>query len=137
MTEPNDIPTRVTRLEQAIVEVRREAAAARLLAAGADHDVSVIKDTMHAHTRSLNALRETQMEHGQRLDRLERKVDDGFAQVDANFERVDANFRQIDANFKQVDANFLTVGAEFSKVNTGIAQITALLTKKLDEPEQE
>lgn len=130
MTEPNDIPTRVTRLEQAIVEVRREAATARLLAAGADHDVSVVKDTMHAHTRSLNALRETQMEHGQRLDRLERKVDDGFAQVDANF-------KQIDANFKQVDANFLTVGAEFSKVNTGIAQITALLTKKRDQSDQE
>ena len=34
---------------------------------------------LEAHTRVLNALRETQLEHGERLTALERKVDSGFA----------------------------------------------------------
>ena len=123
MNEPDDIPARVTRLEHEMIQARGDAAAARVLAGAADRDVSLMQDELRAHTRSLNALRETQVEHGQmledhgqRLDRLERKVDDGF---------------------KQVDANFRTVGGEFSKINTGMAHITALLTNKLDEPDQE
>ncbi|QUQ67096.1 hypothetical protein [Kutzneria sp. CA-103260] len=44
--------------------------------------------TLNAHTQTLNALRETQVEQGQKLDALERKVNehqqetrDGFAKV--------------------------------------------------------
>lgn len=130
MNEPDDIPARVTRLEHEMIQARSDAAAARVLAGGADRDVSLMQDELRGHTRSLNALRETQVEHGQRIDRLERKVDDGFQQADVRFQQIDANFRQVDANFK-------TVGREFSKVNTGIAHITALLTNKVDEPDEE
>jgi len=37
------------------------------------------------------------------LERLERKMDAGFAQVDRRFEQVDARFEQVDKRFEQVD----------------------------------
>jgi hypothetical protein len=135
----------VSRLEQEVTE-------ARVLAMGADHDVSVVEDALRAHVGTLNALRTTQLEqgqmikkiqveHGQRLDRLEHKVDDGFSmvddrfkQIDGRFKQIDGRFKQIDDHFEQVDANFKTVEGEFSKLNTGMAHITALLTDKLGEP---
>jgi hypothetical protein len=43
--------------------VRQEVAAARALAAGADRDVADYRAEFRAHTRTLNALRETQLEH--------------------------------------------------------------------------
>lgn len=71
------IEERLSKLEAEISllrgEVRDEAAAhrgltadiasARHLAGAADRDVSELAEQMRAHTRSLNALRETQVEH--------------------------------------------------------------------------
>jgi uncharacterized protein (UPF0335 family) len=128
MTNPDDIPNRVTRLEHELAEVRQKATDAHILASGADRDGSVMKDVLRAHARSINALRETQVEGF-----LEMR--DGFRKIDDKFKQVDANFRQIDTNFRQIDANFRTVGGEFSKLNTGMAHITALLTNKLNDPE--
>jgi tetrahydromethanopterin S-methyltransferase subunit G len=43
---------------------------------------------------------------GDRLDGLEEKVDDGFAQVDKRFEKVDEQFKEVDKRFDKVDAGF-------------------------------
>jgi len=66
----------------------RQDAAARVLAGGADRDVSAFGTKLDAHTKTLNALRQTQLEHstqlrehGERLTALEQKVDDGFTEV--------------------------------------------------------
>ncbi|MGH3469732.1 MAG: hypothetical protein ACRDQF_18580 [Thermocrispum sp.] len=74
MTEPNDLDRRVSRLENEMADMRGEvattridAAAARALAAGADHDVSEVRGELRAHTAALNALRETQLEQGRDL----------------------------------------------------------------------
>jgi hypothetical protein len=64
MSEPEEIGDRVTRLEHEVARARDDAAAARVLAGGADRDVSAMQGELRAHTRSLNALRETQLEHG-------------------------------------------------------------------------
>jgi tetrahydromethanopterin S-methyltransferase subunit G len=40
---------------------------------------------------------------GDRLDGLEQKVDDGFAQVDARFEKVDKQFEKVEARFSHLD----------------------------------
>jgi hypothetical protein len=70
----NDIENRVGILEREVARLREQAAltssdatAARVLAAGADHDVSEVRSELRAHTRALNALRETQLEQGQTL----------------------------------------------------------------------
>lgn len=105
MSEPAEINERFTRLEAEVADVR-------YLARGADEDTSVIKDKLHAHIMSLESLRETQIEHGERLGRLERKVDDGF---------------------DKIDGNFTLVEVEFGKVHAGIDRITGLLTDKPEE----
>jgi hypothetical protein len=57
------LEVRVAALESEMVVVRQEVAAARALAAGADRDVAEYRAELRAHTRTLNALRETQLEH--------------------------------------------------------------------------
>ena len=78
----DDIEIRLATVEQDVAELREQlalassdAAAARTLAAGADHDVSEVR----AHTQALNALRETQLEHGRRLDEHGREMREGFS----------------------------------------------------------
>jgi hypothetical protein len=109
MSEPDGINERVTRLEGEVVRARQDAAAARVLAGGADRDVAAMHTELRAHTRSLNALRETQVDHGVRLARVEAEVREGFA-------RVDTEMRE-----------------GFSVLAVGQAQITALLTAQLGD----
>lgn len=84
---------------------RADAAAGRALAAGADHDVSEVRAELRAHRQSLNALRETQLEHGQRIDALTQEMHKGFVELRAEMRE------------------------GFAIQATGMAQITALLTK--------
>jgi tetrahydromethanopterin S-methyltransferase subunit G len=52
---------------------------------------------------------------GDRLDGLEKKVDEGFAQVGKRFEKVDEQFEEVDKRFDLVDAKFDTLEAKFDK----------------------
>jgi hypothetical protein len=93
VTSPiEELTERVTALEHRVREVQAtadsaqaDAAAARVLAGGADRDVSAFGAKLDIHKALLEALRETQVEQGQRLTgvegrltRLEGKVDKGF-----------------------------------------------------------
>lgn len=71
MAEPSALEARVAALEARLEEVAVDASAARELAAGADRDVSEVRAELRAHTRALNALRETQVEMDSRLGRVE------------------------------------------------------------------
>lgn len=57
-----DLEGRVTAVEHELRQVRDDAAAARVLASGADRDVSVLGAKLDAHTKVLNVLRETQVD---------------------------------------------------------------------------
>jgi chromosome segregation ATPase len=93
MPNPQDdeLTTRVANLEREVArlsalehEVARfreqlplainDAAAARVMAAGADHDVSEVRAELRAHTTVLNALRETQLEQGTEISQLRDEV---------------------------------------------------------------
>ena len=89
MVEPPELEARVAALETQMHElaerVRRseqDAAAARVLAGGADRDVaqirSEIRDFRQATLSSFNAMRED-------LTDVRTRVNDGFAQVDRGF----------------------------------------------------
>ncbi len=69
-----ELAQRVAALEAEIGVIRQEAAAARALAAGADRDVADYRAELRGHTRTLNALRETQLEHGQAITQLSGRV---------------------------------------------------------------
>jgi len=109
----DDLAQRVTVLEHEVARLREQAAltssdaaGARVLAAGADHDVSEVRAELRAHTRALNALRETQLEQGQTQ-------------------------RELQATQRELLETQLEQGQRmsdgFSTLNTGMAQITALL----------
>ncbi len=119
----DDFQTRLATLEREVAQLREEvalassdAAAARVLAAGADHDVSEVRAELRAHTQGLNALRETQLEHGHKIDELSREMREGFAEQD---QKMREGFAEQDQKMRQ----------GFATLATDMAQITALLTK--------
>lgn len=86
--EGNDLEARVGRLEEEIVRLRsrveragENAAAARILAGGADADVADVRTEMRAFRQSLNALRETQVEMSERMEAGFATVNTGMAQI--------------------------------------------------------
>jgi chromosome segregation ATPase len=93
----DDIETRVTILEREVVRLRdkvtltsSDADAARVLAAGADHDVSEVRAELRAHTQALNALRETQLELDQKVSGLDQKLTEGFAMLGTGMAQITA-----------------------------------------------
>jgi chromosome segregation ATPase len=111
---PNDdLEARVSALESQIRLVRDDAAAARVLAGGADRDVSALAAKLDAHTRVLNALRETQLEQGMAIGELSHRMDGLTHRVDGLSQRMDG----LEHEMRQ----------GFAMMATGMARITALL----------
>lgn len=102
MTQPSDLETRIAALEARVQELQelagrvraseQDAAAARVLAGGADRDVAQIRDEIRdfrrATTGSFNAMRED-------LDDLRTKVDNGFTEMRGKFDAAAAGQQQI------------------------------------------
>lgn len=105
--DSDDIETRLAIVERDVARLREQvaltssdAAAARVLAAGADRDVSEVRAELRAHTQGLNALRETQLEQGREITSLRQ------------------DFIELGREMRE----------GFATLATGMAQITALLT---------
>lgn len=71
----HDLESRVRMLEYQMRFASGEAAEARVLARAADRDVSIVHAAANANQHVINALRQTQLEQGEKLDALDRKVD--------------------------------------------------------------
>ncbi|MGQ0481098.1 MAG: hypothetical protein ACT4O0_08740 [Pseudonocardia sp.] len=95
MADSPDLTARVAALEARLEEVAADVAAARHLAAGADHDVSEVRGELRAHTRALNALRETQLEQGQAIGNLQAQINQGFVEVRGKLDQTAAGMDQI------------------------------------------
>jgi hypothetical protein len=106
MAQPPDLEARVSALETQVSDlnqrVRRseqDAAAARVLAGGADRDVSdiraEIRDFREVNTRTLNALRQDMVDL--RQDMVERfaVVDQGFTEMRGRLHATAAGLQQI------------------------------------------
>ena len=105
MASLEDLEARVTALEEQVRQSRQDATAARVLAGTADRDVSEFKQTLNGHTKVLNAVRETQIEHGQRLESLETKFDQLDAKVDSGFTKINIAVEQMSRLLQQVIDN--------------------------------
>lgn len=86
MSQSPDHETRISRLEARIEEVAADAAAARHLAAMNDRDLADVGVKLDANRKAINALGEqTRARFDQvdtRFERLEAKVDAGFARIE-------------------------------------------------------
>jgi outer membrane murein-binding lipoprotein Lpp len=109
----DNLEARVSALESQIRLVRADAAAARVLAGGADRDVSAFAAKLDAHTRLLTALRETHREQGMAIGELSHRVDSLDQRVDGLSQRVDG----LEGEMRK----------GFAMTATGMARITELL----------
>ncbi|WP_414938175.1 hypothetical protein [Amycolatopsis sp. cmx-11-51] len=79
-----ELAQRVARLERQVADLTErsaDAAAARVLAAGADRDVAEVRAELRAHTGTLNALREDQIDLRDEMRR-------GFATVNTSLQQI-------------------------------------------------
>ncbi len=111
MTEPNDIPERVTRLEREVAAARSDSAAARVLAGAADRDVSEMHAELRAHTRTLQALRTSQVEQGQEI-------------------------REMRGDIGEMRGDISELRQGMAVLGQGQARITDLLTRHLGESDE-
>jgi predicted nucleic acid-binding Zn-ribbon protein len=104
---------RVTKLEREMVEVRRDL-------------VGTIRTELRAHIKTLEALRENQLDMGARMDREFADVRGEIA--DVRGEIADVRGEVADLRGEMRDG--------FTKINLGMAQMTALLNIAIgrDEP---
>lgn len=86
------LETQLRELADRVRHSEQDAAAARVLAGGADRDVTDLGVKVEANRKAINALGE---QTAARFDRLEQRVDNGFAKVDHEFAKVDKGFAEI------------------------------------------
>jgi hypothetical protein len=83
VSEPaENIPERLTRVAHEVGEARKDAAAANILAGGTDRNVVDLRAELRAHTNSLQALRETQIEQGNSLAEMRTEMREGYNALD-------------------------------------------------------
>ena len=106
MGQPPDLEARVTALETQVHDLderirhsEHDAAAARVLAGGADRDVSEmrreIRDFREQNTRLLNAMREDLSDFRSAVDERFALVDQGFAEMRGKLDAAAAGQQQI------------------------------------------
>jgi DNA anti-recombination protein RmuC len=122
----------LTKLEDRVAKLEGEMDEVR-------HDVSdalAIRTELRAHIKTLEALRETQLEMGAKADRMDEKMDREFAAVRGEMHDGLAAVRSemhdgLAAVRGEMHDGFAAVRSEmrevFTKLNLGMAQITALL----------
>ena len=111
MTDPGDLERRVSALEQEISRIqgeldraREDTAAARVLASGADRDVSDVRSQLRAQRGLLQTLRDTQVEQGDRLDRLERRMTAVELRMNALEDRIAGMDARLTGRIDELDA---------------------------------
>ena len=134
MATPEDIESRLSAVERGVAQLREQqgliasdAAAARVLAAGADHDVSEVRAELRAHTSALNALRETQLEQGRRFDRMDARFDGMDGRFDGMDGRLDGMGGRLDGMGGRLGGLETRMTDGFATVGAGMAQIVTLL----------
>jgi chromosome segregation ATPase len=128
MTEPrpadDDIPARLAAVEDELARIRpqlraatADSAAARIMASGADRDVAEVRGELRAHTRTLNALRQ---------DQLDARAE--TAALRTEFKAEMAEFKAEMAEFKAEMAEFREETRHgFATAQQGMSQIVEIL----------
>jgi hypothetical protein len=88
MSDTEELRRRMDAMEAEMDALREHVATTRAVVAINDRDVAEFKTELRAHKQVLQALRETQIEQGRRLENLESKVDRGFATVLAGVQAI-------------------------------------------------
>jgi hypothetical protein len=112
MATNEELERRIIAVEGEVQLAKTMAVDARFLAVRADRDVSVFNEKLEVHKVLIEALRETQIDHGRRLDEHGKRL-----------ERIE---RTMDEGFKEMRNGFSTMAI-------GQAEITKLITKVIED----
>jgi hypothetical protein len=118
MASEEENEARLANAERKAHVARVDASHALVLAKGADRDVASFGDKLAAQQKLIEAVRETQVTHGQRLDVLDRKAD----LLDDKVDLLDGRLTSFQAEMRE----------GFARQAIGQAQITALLDRIID-----
>jgi uncharacterized protein YceH (UPF0502 family) len=86
------LETRIDELTDRVRRTEQDAAAARVLAGGADRDVADLGVKVDANRKAINALGE---QTAARFDRLEQQMNSGFAEIRGKLDATAAGQQQI------------------------------------------
>jgi hypothetical protein len=128
-----ELEGRVTALEGQMRSVRQDAAAARVLAGGADRDVAALTTRMDANTRLLEALRETQVEDHQAIIELQRRcggVEGRLDGVEGRLGGVEGRLSGVEGRLESVDGRLESVDGRLAGLEGGQALILELLRRR-------
>jgi chromosome segregation ATPase len=109
----------------AVLEVKVEEEAA--LRANMDSDLGDMKATLNAHTRSLQALADTQSDHTARLTRIEDRLDG----VEDRLDGVEGRLDRVDEGLTEVRTGLTEVRTGLGNVQIGVHAIIDLLDTHL------
>lgn len=104
-------------IRQQMAQSASDAATARVLAAGADHDVSEVRAELRAHTGVLNALRQDQLSLRAEMGEMRVEMGEMRTELRAEIEELRQETRQ----------GFEETRRQFATVHTGLAQIVTLI----------
>ncbi len=148
-----ELEGRVSALEEQMRYVRQDAAAARVLAGGADRDVAALAIKLDAQTRLLEALRETQVEdHGHIVElqkgvgRLERRFEISEQRYEQRFGGLEQQVGGLTARFDGLDGRVGGLEQRFDGVDQrldgvdqrleGIDQRFEVIDQRFDQVDQ-
>jgi hypothetical protein len=121
------LEARVGKLTERLQHSEQDAAAARVLAGGADRDVDQIRgelrDFRQATTSSFNALRED-------LTDLRKHVNDGFTEMRDGFTKVEQEFAKVDRGFTEMRGKFDATAAGQQQI---VELLNTLIVQQSDD----
>jgi chromosome segregation ATPase len=105
MPSNDELDARVTALEREVRLIREDAAAARVLAGGADRDVSAMQATLREHTTKLDGHTATLDQHTATLDRHTTTLDRHTTTLDRHTTTLDQHTTTLDQHTATLDSH--------------------------------
>ena len=100
-----------------------------MLASGADRDVSDVRSQLRAQRGLLQTLRDTQVEQGDRLDRLERRMTAVELRMNALEDRIAGMDARLTGRIDELDARPSGRLMRSAEMRAGLAKIGARLAR--------
>ena len=103
VSDIQELRNRLVVVEDQVARLIDESATTRAIAAMADRDIADFRQEMRGHTRVLNALRQTQIEHGQTLERHSGMLDRHTTILDRHSATLDRHTTILDQHTETLD----------------------------------
>ena len=120
---------RVTALESRVDQLSQDQRHSTDIAVTAAREALTAREAHQKNIELLNALRKTQAEHTQRLERM----DERFDRMDERFDRMDERFDGIEGRQDTMDGRLDRIEGSLGVLTVGVHSIESLLNRLVDD----